>query len=246
MLDLMAIIKATVRLRKTGFLPVDDIINVWHFQSLVELDATISAKIAEGLELFYRPIYPLFSGMMVRQALLAGSVQTATVTPGSAGPSDDVVSRVFDTHDIPAVTAFPAAMVGTSNYPAEVAICLSFRGDIEGVPEESGSTRPAARRRGRLYLGNFNTGAGGTALTSEARPLHGTTLTDDVILDAYDAMLALLITVPKSVLHIVYSPTAAAQHVVTQTSVDNAFDTVRSRGVAPNLRETRAVAWGTL
>jgi hypothetical protein len=37
--------------------------------------------------------------------------------------------------------------------PDTTAIGLSFHGDLTGVPENSGATRPRARRRGRIFIG---------------------------------------------------------------------------------------------
>lgn len=48
----------------------------------------------------------------------------------------------------PAVPIF-----ANNNLPTEVAGVLSFHGNLTGIPEEVGATRPKARRRGRLYIG---------------------------------------------------------------------------------------------
>lgn len=47
----------------------------------------------------------------------------------------------------------PTPVVADLNLPNEVAAVLSFHADLTGIPEESGATRPRARRRGRIYLG---------------------------------------------------------------------------------------------
>jgi hypothetical protein len=46
-------------------------------------------------------------------------------------------------------------------YPSEVACCISLSANADLYPEEApGGTRPASRRRGRVYVGPFNTRAG--------------------------------------------------------------------------------------
>lgn len=47
----------------------------------------------------------------------------------------------------------PVTAAATSGNPAECAAVLSYTADLTGVLEESGATRPRARRRGRLYIG---------------------------------------------------------------------------------------------
>lgn len=46
-----------------------------------------------------------------------------------------------------------APIAAAENLPNEVAAVVSFHADLTGVLEESGATRPKARRRGRLYVG---------------------------------------------------------------------------------------------
>lgn len=50
----------------------------------------------------------------------------------------------------------PKAALSTSGQATEVQGVLSFHADLSGVLEESGATRPRARRRGRLYIGPLN------------------------------------------------------------------------------------------
>lgn len=47
----------------------------------------------------------------------------------------------------------PVNAPDVNGLPTEVAGVLSFKGDYTGVLEESGATRPRARRRGRVYIG---------------------------------------------------------------------------------------------
>lgn len=47
----------------------------------------------------------------------------------------------------------PTSPYASSALPLEVAGVVSFHADLTGVPEESGATRPKARRRGRVFVG---------------------------------------------------------------------------------------------
>lgn len=128
---------------------------------------------------------------------------------------------------------FTGKTMGTGALPAEVAICLSFRGDIV-----SGENQ--ARRRGRIFVGPLD--AGGVSVTGgAARPIAGL-VTDlgDLAQALYDA--GSLVGNPLE--HVVFSPTDAvgaalpedAMTPVRRYWVDNAFDTQRRRGVAPTAR----------
>lgn len=53
----------------------------------------------------------------------------------------------------------PSTPGATTDLPAEVCGVLSFHADLTGVVEESGTTRPRARKRGRVYVGPLTYGA---------------------------------------------------------------------------------------
>jgi hypothetical protein len=110
--------------------------------------------------------------------------------------------------------------------PAEVSACISYHADTTGVPEEVGATRPAARRRGRLYIGPLQTGVLGT--TGMLRS------------DFFDALrgagIFLNAIAGLGVEWQVWSRADAAVRPVVGGFVDNAFDTQRRRGPAATLR----------
>jgi hypothetical protein len=113
--------------------------------------------------------------------------------------------------------------------PNEVAICLSFRG-------ESGSGVNIARRRGRIFLG--------PVMASTLDTIGGNALVQaTVVEDIRDAALALNDAGGASNFEwATFSPTTigpppwssglliAGTHRVEAGFVDNAFDTIRSRG----------------
>lgn len=109
------------------------------------------------------------------------------------------------------------------NLPREIALCLSFQGE-----PTSGANQ--ARRRGRIYLGPFNSSAlGGTGSTVDARPL-------DTMLDDIEIFAQALFDIStwewgvKSTFSAVLIP-------VHDGWVDNAFDVQRRRGADPTARQ---------
>lgn len=203
------------------------IVNVWHFDRTGTDGAGGATAIATFLPVFYQQatLSALYSPTISRAALVHKLI-VAEVTPGSPGGDDDVVSRPLST------TSFTTSTAATSNsyaLPHEVAVCLSFQGDIVGIPEESGDIRPASRRRGRIYLGPFNH----TAMTFAASTSRPSDTLRNAIIAAYQPPIASLKSVSPSVIHGIYSPTTGTINPVTRVSVDDAFDTIRSRGTSP-------------
>lgn len=111
---------------------------------------------------------------------------------------------------------------GGARLPEEVAVCLSYNG--VGV---SGS--PAARRRGRVYIGHL----GVNALATNARPSSNW---NAWFLDAITEFLAELDG--SGVIHSVWSRADDELYNVVRYTMDDAFDTQRRRGQAPTTRTT--------
>lgn len=128
----------------------------------------------------------------------------------------------------------PAAPVGDSNLPTEVAACLSFHGDLQGVPEQVGGERPRANRRGRIYVGPLRNHVLGMAAPAP------------VINDWFrTAMAAGAIRMADTALAdgftwSVWSRESAELYPVVAGWTDNAPDTQRRRGQA----STSRITWG--
>lgn len=237
----MAIARATVRLLPLSAEPIDASVNVWHFATQDLVNADDRLKIADGLVAFYRAIGSQLSAVIRRNSIVH-EIELAQVTQNAPGEADDVVSKVLGTRLFDIATA-PA---GSLSMPGEVAIALSFRGDVTGIPEESadGLTRPAARRRGRVYLGPLNNNALATEPVS-GRPHVATPTQVQIASTAYTAALDVWKAGVRPVQHIVYSRASALVHQVVEVHVDDAFDTIRSRGEKPVNRSSYPVAQGT-
>lgn len=120
---------------------------------------------------------------------------------------------------------------GADGIPSELAVCLSYHGNLTGIPEESGLTRPRARRRGRVYIGPLSQ----IALESEAgtgRSRVATQCRDTIA--AAGGRLADHTDVQWNV----WSRSDSAFTSVTGGFVDDAFDVQRRRGEDAVARST--------
>lgn len=126
-------------------------------------------------------------------------------------------------------------IAGGTALPSEVACCLSYNSDLSGLSEElPDTTRPAARHRGRVYIGPLGTNtlsidgtthqaflsAGiRTTLTKAGKVLH-----DDCILNGWKWAQ--------------WSRKRVQLDPVVACHADNAFDTQRRRGPRATARTT--------
>lgn len=125
-----------------------------------------------------------------------------------------------------------AALAASTPLPQEVACCMSYNASLVGVPEIDGVTRPRARRRGRLFIGPVNNAANSTDNPSRSRP---SALFMNTVLQAADEQLA-SDGVGSGWGWRQWSRVEATIRNVVNVSIDNAWDTIRSRGVGPTFR----------
>jgi hypothetical protein len=204
----MAHIKATVTLNMTVGMPEDAPVNTWHFQGTND---------AAGRDIIYTSLVDFYDTMRLE---LSGRVsqndhRIKMYLMEDPEPRAPIRDQTFNLTSAP--SGGPQA--------AEVALCLSFQGDrVSGEEQRS--------RRGRIYFGPLDT----TVVDSDGRPSSafvtklagaGGALIDSIANDVSSTML-----------WVVYSPTTSALVPVTNGWVDNSFDTVRRRGLAPTLRTT--------
>lgn len=232
----MTITRGTVRLNMLSGVAEDAVVNVWHFEHTGPTLAQ-GAVICDALWGFYRSLNGLLSAQVSR-ATDSHVLTLATVTPGGPGPDDDATSKVV-------YTQLSGATFGVANslqsFPPEMAMCLSFRGDIAGLNEEVGATRPISRRRGRIFLGPFALGVTNTT----GQCLFPNAICD-LVIDDYIAFINAL-TDPSDITnlrHVLYSPTSSQTHEIIHAWVDNAPDTIRSRGLAPTFRGEADIVQG--
>jgi hypothetical protein len=232
----MPIIRGTAVINRRSGVPEDASHNVWHFEVPGPVATADYEAVGTGLANFYDGCASVLSNTVSR-TIGAHRIEVADVTPNGPGAANDVVSALKYTG------AFTISQAGTGSMPSEVAIALSFQGDVVGLQEESGLTRPRSRVRGRVFLGPVaaSTKVDENATTFE--PVIGVAARES-ILDAYDNMLQTLFTLRPNLRHVVYSRVNGLGSIVVSARVDSEYDTQRSRGRRPSLRMTRTVTQG--
>lgn len=229
----MGLLRCTVTLDTLSGINRDESKNIWHFATGGPATGPHRGRAAAGLLDFYGAISTHLGPELSRQPN-AHRIDVAEVFPGSPGEADDTVSPILGFVNF----SLPGSALGGIGFPAEVAIVLSFAGDLAGVPEEGpgGLTRPRSRRRGRVFLGPI---AGGTAeADATSRQVKIAEAARTSILAAYSAAVDTWKAEPlgNAVQHVVYSRTEAVGRPVVEASVNDEFDTVRRRNRATLVR----------
>lgn len=207
------VLRTQVTLPTNSGLPADYIMNTWHNIS-VDIDPVDDAMgFCDNLMDFYLTIDAFMSGR------LAGTIELDVYDLSDAAPRTPIFH--FDS----------TLSVGTGDgLPNECAICLSYRGALaSGVI--------AARHRGRIFLGPWDVavvdqGAGDTIVDAAVR--NGIASAANNLMDASTA---------GGWPWAVYSPTTNQLTTLIDSAfqvqagwVDDAFDTVRSRGGSASAR----------
>jgi hypothetical protein len=207
----------TITLHHDSGLPEDDMVNTFHF-----VDATATTFVEDDAQDI---------------ATICENFYTATPTGETSGLdtmlsqqlSGTGTSKVYDLSDptprVPLFThsfSLTVGSAGTGGLPSEVALCLSY----SAFPV---SGQPAARRRGRIYIG----------------PLQNNTLTNGrpttALINRIGAAGSDLRTgtgLPGDFVWGVRSDVNNSTVAIADLYVDNAFDTQRRRGERPTARTT--------
>lgn len=127
-------------------------------------------------------------------------------------------------------TFFLGAPSNTTSLPFEVAACASFAGEpVSGIP--------AARRRGRIFLGPLTTAANDPGSATVPSRLN-----EQVRLDLVGASRRMAGVSGDGLTWCVWSRVSQAMVPIVRGWVDDAFDTQRRRGNAPNVRTNWTVS----
>lgn len=215
----MTILRAQVNIPRDNLLPEDDAVNVWHFLTVGAASPAAGAtSISTQLGVFYAAVDSLYASYM----------------------STPYRIKIYDLQNpeprVPILEVTGTFTSGTGDgLPGEVAAVLSYR--AFGVSGEN-----PARRRGRIYIGPLAIATQVFAtrdmvLTSAARSTLANAASDLVVSGA-----------TADARWVVFSPTQAgsppwdeatleaASSDVQNGWIDDAFDTMRSRGSKPTVR----------
>lgn len=209
-----------VVLGSTSHLPADVVVNTWHF----EVANPIADSALDDIKSRLLPFYSYLGANDILSEKV--DAQTSRIKMYALGDPKPRVPR----HD----SAFIYTQPGGKSLPTEVALCLSFRGQLN-------SGEKAARRRNRVFLGPLSVGTQDTV--DGSKPKNATC---DAIRSR--AQLLMSLNANNATKWIVWSPTIDKTVVpdggdwagtpVINGWVDNAYDTQRRRGQKATVRQT--------
>ena len=214
----MAIILAQAIIHTDSGVPEDFVVNTFHF------NGAATDPVAEDLSVAITNFYNAHNGL---DASVAQFLSTYLVHSSAVHELKfyDVTSGPGGTPFYVDTFGFTDAPLEANGLPDEVAVCLSYKATpLPGAVE--------ARRRGRIYVGPLNgassAGSNRPVADLQAALLYGTQQLHD------DAAAA-------NAPWVVYSRVNDTTALITDTWVDNSFDTQRRRGVAATSRATLAL-----
>lgn len=232
----MAVAHAVCELAPTSGLPEDTIVNTFTFSHPGVSALLEHTNIANGVKAFYnntgtgpQPLAYYLGGHISRASLSRVKVYDVTNHLDGEPHGSPVYEDVF---------TLGAQAANAIQYPQEVALVLTLRAfDAYDVPVErpdagdpgTAVDRPRQRSTGRVYLGPFNE----FAFTGLSVPCRPSAAVRNAARDAAQEMADVLN--PGSEL-VVWSRQDGVVRPVTYVETDDAFDTMRKRGVAPTQR----------
>lgn len=235
MTDLTNNIKAVVTFPRTTGIARDEVENTFFFAAVGSGVAAYGDTLAAAIESFYNgvstgtPLHDWMNISLDRSSL--AHIRFYDMLPILAGGTS--TGPPLQDHTFTLGAAGDASLM-----PDEVAAVLSFHGELTGVPEHDGATRPRARRRGRVYIGPLTSNNPEVIATTSGLPRIGSTL----LLSLEEAGLRLSGTLADDAVMnwAVYSRVDNTFYPVVGGFVDNAFDTQRRRQLDASTR----TAWG--
>lgn len=231
----MAVRKYVVSLSTTSGDPADIVQNTYHFNHVGAPDIAEMTAVCDAITDCYQigvggqgnSLNTFLSPAIVRDAM----AHFVSVYDAENGGSD--------LHEINWALGPPGG--APNQLPSEVALCLSYHGDLTGLQEEAPDgpdlgtkvDRPKARRRGRLYYGPFSVNA--LSAVQAGRPITGLR---DCLIGIGDHLLNGDWRPPGAIIDwVVWSTVNQDDTPVVGGWVDNAFDTQRRRGISPTIRD---------
>lgn len=200
----------------------------WIVDELNELGATLLIQFA--ILAFWNNVHPTFGRV------------SQWLSPAVDSGANKCLVRYFRIDDLtgdpPAMSPIidrPFTMLGPSGgaigLPAQVAACVSFHGDLTGIPEFGGHQRLRQRRRGRIYIGPLNQYTVTPDVTTHVPYLEGS------FQHCLSAAAANIATGVLPLQWSIWSRADATLYPVLGGFVDNSFDVMRKRKVIRSNRE---------
>lgn len=239
----MAVYRTTITFHKTTGIPEDDVVNTWHFDTGQAFPTNDVASALNGHVAASYNDAAQGGGAGAKLLSFYGPQVSRAVLPTVKTYSEELGGSPLA---VDTMLAMPAAVGGIA-LPDEVAAVLSFHADLAGVPEEQpdgadagvGVDRLRSRRRGRVFLGPF----GDNAITGNPARIHGNlgSAMVDLAVRMGNITNAVLTNGAVDAKWVVWSKKDGVPRNVVGGWRDDAFDTIRKRGVAPLARSIFAI-----
>jgi hypothetical protein len=235
----MSAVVIEAHLRDANGVPADDSINTFTFATsdAAAAPAGLAADMFPLLQLFYNGVSAALSLSLPRTDGYHHMVAYELAPTGTEIPALPLGGPIATSN----LTLSAAS--GSTDIPRECAAVLSLQAPHAGVAEDTpggapgpaGDTHPAARLRGRLYIGPLNVaavgaGANGVGIAAGVR----TAITSA----AADLMTAANLVLAGTSFWAVWSRKNNAVYPITSGWMDDAFDTQRRRGIKATARTT--------
>lgn len=226
----MAHRKAVVIIPSVTGVPKDAVQNTFHFTtptaSTTPSTTAELESIRDAIKDFYDTAHSTTtwggSGSVKVTAALSGILLSPTITIKIYRCETEITAGASPEPIITYTVTLGAFNTTQPPHPAEVAACLSFKGTLD-------TAIPAARQRGRIFLGPLHNGTGGVT----ANKLVLTTAYLATFAAAGNALRA---WATAGIEWVVWSHAALQAFPVTAGWVDDAFDTQRRRGTVATTR----------
>lgn len=224
----MSIARVQVVLNKKSGIPRDAVTNTYH----VDAGVQVSEPDYDGIVTAFAALYNSLGtdnilALTLSRAASAHRIKISNLGEWPGGPITPAGPPDRD-------SAFTIGGAGSSAYPAPVAIAVTLEAGSERHSQQVGATRPAARRRGRVYLGPIGSlVVAHDSLTSEAYLDAGIRTT---ILNRFTTLQSQLAALAAPVALTVLSRTGQLNTPVEDFSIDDSFDTIRRRKVRARSR----------
>jgi len=252
----MAAILVVTHLLDNNGVPADDTLNTFVFQAeaaAATLTALTNGAVSNLLD-FYNVAAP-GAGNSIGQFLGSNLQRTLNnhftiYRLADAGSTTPVLPLGGPINDIAWTTPLPAVL-GTGDLPREVAAVLSYQDGTSGISEDvpggpvgpAGDTHPAARHRGRIYVGPLNNAALGAGANGPGLNVSFRTAATQAARQLTENMTNLDLSgiIGTGTMLANWGIWSRKDHIIRGIEhgwMDDAFDTQRRRGIKATARTT--------